>query len=286
MRNVDGMVHTVSLILAIISSLCFAVGMFLTKGVTLQISVYKAIGPLFILNALFVVPLIPFGPRWIVWTGSIPYLHIVGAVCSGLAAAIIFTMVSRSTASVVTVGQAISPAVVLILAPFTLGNHIFPAQIIAVIVLVLAIVFPLRKSLVGVSSFLTVFLMVLLGLVGGVVTIAVALLYRQGVGTSETFIIRQTLAGIVFMIIYPPKGLCLRDFMQLVRRSFFMSIGWLTSIYAIQKGSPILVQSLMAAIPIWVILIETVVYRKLPKPPVIFSALVIAVGIYALALTS
>jgi hypothetical protein len=255
------MVPTMSLLLAITSSLCFAVGMFLTKGVTLRISIYKAIGPLFILNALFAVPLIPFGPRWIVWTGSIPYLHILGAISSG-------------------------PAAVLLLGPSTLSSSIVPAQIIAIVVLLFATIFPLRKSLAGVSSFLTVSLMILMGVVGGLVTIAASLLYKQGVGASETFIIRQTLAGIAFMVIFPPIGLHRRDFMQLVRRSFFMSIGWLTSIYAIQKGSPVLVQSVMAAIPIWVILIETAVYRKLPKRPVIFSALAIAIGIYVLALTS
>ena len=275
-----------SLLLAISSSLCFAVGMFLTKGVTLRISIYKAIGPLFILNALFAVPLIPFGPRWVVWTGPIPYLHFVGAISTGVAAGIIFTMVSRSSASVVTVGQAISPAAVLLLGPFTLSSRILPAQIVAIAVLLFATIFPLRRSLAGVSSFLTVSLMILMGVVGGLVTITVSLLYKHGVGASETFIIRQALAGIAFMVIFPPIGLHRRDFMQLVRRSFFMSIGWLASIFAIQKGSPVLVQSVMAAIPIWVILIETAVYKKLPKRPVVFSALAIAIGIYVLALTS
>lgn len=275
-----------SLFLAIASSLSFAVGMFLTKGVTLQISIYRAIGPLFILNALYAVPLIPFGPRWILWAGSIPYLHLMGGLATGLGAAIIFTMVSRSTASVVAVGQAISPAIVLVLSPFAIGTPILSLQIVAVIILIVATTLPLRKSLVGIKSLSTMILIIVMGFVGGVVTIAVVLLHRQGVGATETFIVRQTLAGVAFLIIFPPAGLTKRDFLQLARRSFFMSLGWLTSIYAIQKGSPLLVQSMLAAIPLWVILIETGVYRKLPKRPVLFSALAIAFGIYILALTS
>ncbi len=275
-----------SLLLAIAAAISFAVGTFLTKGVALKISIYKAIGPLFILNALFVVPLIPFDPHWILWTGSIPYLHIAGAVGSGVVAGIIFSMVSRSTASVVSVGQAITPAVVLLAGPIALGTSIVPVQVLAIVVLVFATLFPLRKSLVGVGSFTTIFLMVVIGVLSGLVTVVVVLLNREGVGTTETFIVRQLLAGITFMVIFPPIGLHWRDFMQLVRRSFFMSLGWLASIYAIRQGSPLVAQSVMATIPLWVILIEVIAYRKKPSRPVVFSAIAIAIGIYVLALTS
>jgi len=275
-----------SLLLAIAAAISFAVGTFLTKGVTLKISIYRAIGPLFILNALFVFPLIPFGPRWILWSGSIPYLHILGALGSGIVAGIIFSMVSRSTASVVSVGQAITPAVVLLAGPIALGTSIVPVQVLAIVVLVFATLFPLRKSLVGVGSFTTIFLMITIGVLSGLVTVAVVLLNKEGVGTTETFIVRQLLAGFTFMAIFPPIGLHWRDFMQLVRRSFFMSVGWLASIYAIRQGSPVVVQSVMATIPLWVILIEVIAYKKRPSRPVVFSAIAIAIGIYVLALTS
>ena len=65
-----------------------------------------------------------------------------------------------------------------------------------------------------------------------------------------------------------------------------MSLGWLASIYAIRQGSPLVAQSVMATIPLWVILIEVIAYRKKPSRPVVFSAIAIAIGIYVLALTS
>ena len=275
-----------SLLLAIVAAIAFAVGIFLTRGVALNISIYKAIGPLFVLNALFVFPLIPFGPDWILWSGSVPYLHVVGAVGSGVVAGIIFRMVSRSSASVMSVGQALTPAVVLLAGPVALGASIIPIQVLLIVVLVFATIFPLRKSLVGVSSFTAIFLIIVIGVLSGFVTVAVVLLDRAGVGTTETFIVRQMLAGFTFMLIFPPIGLHWRDFLQLVRRSFFMSMGWLASIYAIREGSPVVAQSVMATIPLWVILIEVIVYRKQPARAVVFSAIAIAVGIYALAVTS
>jgi drug/metabolite transporter (DMT)-like permease len=276
----------VSLLLAIVAAVAFAVGIFLTRGVALKISIYKAIGPLFVLNALFVFPLLPFGPDWILWSGSVPYLHVVGAVGSGVVAGIIFRMVSRSSASVMSVGQALTPAVVLLAGPVALGASIIPIQVLLIVVLVFATIFPLRKSLVGVSSFTAIFLIIVIGVLSGFVTVAVVLLDRAGVGTTETFIVRQLLAGFTFMLIFPPIGLHWRDFLQLVRRSFFMSMGWLASIYAIREGSPVVAQSVMATIPLWVILIEVIVYRKQPARAVVFSAIAIAVGIYALAVTS
>ena len=275
-----------SLLLAIVAAIAFAVGIFLTRGVALNISIYKAIGPLFVLNALFVFPLIPFGPNWILWSGSVPYLHVVGAVGSGVVAGIIFRMVSRSSASVMSVGQALTPAVVLLAGPVALGASIIPIQVLLIVVLVFATIFPLRKSLVGVSSFTAIFLIIVIGVLSGFVTVAVVLLDRAGVGTTETFIVRQLLAGFTFMLIFPPIGLHWRDFLQLVRRSFFMSMGWLASIYAIREGSPVVAQSVMATIPLWVILIEVIVYRKQPARAVVFSAIAIAIGIYALAVTS
>ena len=275
-----------SLLLAITAAIAFAVGIFLTKGVALNISIYKAIGPLFVLNALFVFPFIPFGPDWILWSGSVPFLHVVGAIGSGVVAGIIFRMMTHSSASVMSVGQALTPAVVLLAGPIALGASIIPIQVLLIVVLVFATIFPLRKSLVGVSSFTAIFLMIVIGVLSGLVTVAVVLLDRAGVGTSETFIVRQLLAGFTFMVIFPPIGLHWRDFLQLVRRSFFMSMGWLASIYAIREGSPVVAQSVMATIPLWVILIEVIVYRKQPARAVVFSAIAIAIGIYALAITS
>lgn len=275
-----------SLVLSIVATLFFSIGMFLTKGVTLKISIYKGIGPLFILNALFITPLIPYGPRWILWQNSIPYLHISGAIGSALAAGVIFMVISRSTASVATLGSALAPAVVLLAGPISLETKIVPTQILTIIFLFFATLLPLRNSISGISSLITIFLMIFTSAVSGLITISVALLFEQGVGATETFIVRQILAGVIFMTIFPPTGLDWLDFIQLVRRSFFVSLGWILSIYAIQQGSPVIVQSVMATTPIWVILIEVFAYKKRPSRSLIFSAVTIAIGICVLVRTS
>lgn len=267
------------------AALAFAFGTFFTKGVTLRISIFKAIGPLFLLNGMFALPFIGTGPSWKLITGPVPYLHLIAALSSGLVAYILFSMVSKSTASVSSVAPAMAPAVVLLLSPVFLSTAITITQVVLVILLMGITLYPLRNSISGLNSTKTILFMIVAALGNGAVTIIAKLLANENVGMPETFIARQMIAGLAFSILFPPVGLKFRDFFELVRRSFFMAIGWMTSITAIQSGSPLIVQTILATIPITVILIETVAYRKRPDRAVIISALLTALGIAALSLT-
>lgn len=267
------------------AALAFAFGTFFTKGVTLRISIFKAIGPLFLLNGLFAIPFIGTGPSWKLITGPVPYLHVIAALSSGLVAYILFSMVAKSTASVSSVAPAMAPAVVLLLSPVFLSTSISILQIFLVLFLMAITLYPLRNSISGLNSSKTIAFMIIAALGNGAVTIIAKLLANEGVGMPETFMARQLIAGLAFVILFPPIGLKLRDFYELVRRSFFMAIGWMTSITAIQKGSPLVVQTFLATIPITVILIETIAYRKRPDRAVIISAVLTALGIAALSLT-
>jgi drug/metabolite transporter (DMT)-like permease len=267
------------------AALAFAFGTFFTKGVTLRISIFRAIGPLFLLNAVFAIPFLNTGPSWKLIAGPVPYLHLIAALSSGLVAYILFSMVAKSTASVSSVAPAMAPAVVLLLSPVFLSTPISITQIFLVLFLMAITLYPLRNSITGLNSSKTIAFMLIAALGNGAVTIIAKLLANEGVGMPETFIARQVIAGLAFVILFPPIGLKFRDFFELVRRSFFMAIGWMTSITAIQKGSPLVVQTFLATIPITVILIETFAYRKRPDKAVIISAILTALGIAALSVT-
>lgn len=267
------------------AALAFAFGTFFTKGVTLRISIFRAIGPLFLLNGLFAIPFIGSGPTWKVITGPVPYLHLIAALASGVVAYVLFSMVAKSTASVSSVAPAMAPAVVLLLSPVFLSTSITIIQIFLVLFLMAITLYPLRNSISGLNSSKTITFMIIAALGNGAVTIIAKLLANEDVGMPETFMVRQLIAGLAFTALFPPIGLKFRDFYELVRRSFFMAIGWMTSITAIQNGSPLVVQTFLATIPITVILIETAAYRKRPDRAVVISAVLTACGIAALTLT-
>ena len=270
---------------AIAGTLSFAFGTFFTKGVTLRISIFRAIGPLFLLNAVFAIPFIGTGPSWKLTTGSVPYLHVTSAIASGVLAYVIFSMISKSTASVSAVAPAMAPIVVLLLSPIFLGTSITFAQILLVTCLMAITLYPLRNSISGLNSVKTFAFILVAALGNGAVAVLAKLLAQEGVGMPETFVVRQILSGLAFIIIFPPVGLKLRDFYELFRRSMFMAIGHMTTIEAIQKGSPLVVQTFMAAIPITVIVIETVAYKKRPEKAIIVSSILTVLGIAVLSLS-
>ena len=270
---------------AIAGTLAFAFGTFFTKGVTLRISIFKAIGPLFLLNAVFAIPFITTGPSWKLVTGSVPYLHIISSIASGILAYVIFSMISKSTASVSSVAPAMAPIVVLLLSPIFLSTSITFAQILLVTFLMGITLYPLRNSISGLNSVKTYAFILVAALGNGVVAVISKLLAQEGVGMPETFVVRQILSGLAFIIIFPPIGLKFRDFYELFRRSMFMAIGHMTTIEAIQKGSPLVVQTFMATIPITVIVIETVAYKKRPEKAIIISSILTVLGIAVLSLS-
>ena len=188
------------------AALAFAFGTFFTKGVTLRISIFKAIGPLFLLNGLFAIPFLGTGPSWKLITGPVPYLHLIAALSSGVVAYILFSMVAKSTASVSSVAPAMAPAVVLLLSPLFLSTSISLVQVALVLALMAITLYPLRNSISGINSSKTILLMLIAALGNGAVTIIAKLLANEGVGMPETFIARQVIAGLAFVILFPPIG--------------------------------------------------------------------------------
>ncbi|NDA79725.1 MAG: hypothetical protein EBX92_01055 [Actinobacteria bacterium] len=267
------------------AALSFAFGTFFTKGVTLRISIFRAIGPLFLLNALFALPFLGTGPSWKLVSGTIPYLHLLAALFSGLVAFTLFYMISRSTASASSIAPAMAPAVVLILSPLFLGSTITWLQCVLVAFLLIVTLYPIRNSIAGIDSTKTIFFMIVAAVGNGATTVLSKMLAEEGVGMPETFVVRQIIAGLAFCILFPPIGLKGRDFFELVRRSAFMAVGWMTSITAIQQGSPLVVQTFLAAIPLVVLLIETIAYRKSPDSAVVLSAILTVCAIATLSLS-
>jgi len=271
---------------AVLAAFSFGFGTFLTKGVTSQISFLKSIGPLFLLNALFATPIALYERNWILFDHEILYLHLIGAIISGGAAVLIFGIIARSTASVAAIPQTLTPAVVLVLAPIFLSTSVTPAQIIFVIVLIFGSIYPLRKSIPGLRSGTTLAMTLTSGIASGAVTINIALLGQAGVTLSETLIVRQLVAGLVLMALFPPKGVNKKDLIALIRRASFMSIGWVTYIYAIQNGNVLVIQSIMVTVSLWVIAFEVISQRKRPEKSTLAAVALAVVGVIALILVS
>ncbi len=272
-----------SSLFALAAAISIASGLFLTKSVTQRLPGYHSVGVLFFFNAVVAAPFLLLDPKWVALSG-VGWLRIlIGGSLTALGAGLIFLVVTRSSASASAVGQSLSPAVVLVIAPLILGTTVSFGQIIVVLLLITAVLMPLRNSLNGVSSLSTLLLIASIGITTGTVTTVIALQIHAGMALVQIVFIQQLIAAALFLMIFPPKHFTIKNYLSLFPRSIFMGAGWVLTSYAISHGSPVVVQSIISTVPLWILLFETIAYKRAPSRSVIISSCLACAGICALA---
>lgn len=265
-----------------LAALSTAIGLMMTKSITTRMPVWQVVGPLFFLNALLVAPAIPFGPRWQLPTTEILALHAFSTVLLAAGSACVFLLITRGRASSVSVGRAVSPVSVLLVAPVLLGTIDSPFLVVGAIVVMVGALVPLRREFDGLSSGLTIALLAFLGLAEGTVTVLTASLALQGVGLPEIYIVRTVVAGVIFTALFPPKDLHWSDLKPLSTRAVFVTAGYVFTILGVRDGDVVPVQSLWATAPLLVIFLEWMRYRVRPHTGALVGAAVVAAGVFVL----
>jgi drug/metabolite transporter (DMT)-like permease len=193
-----------------------------------------------------------------------------------------FALITRGRASGVAVGQALSPAATLVAAPLLLGTIVTPITAIAALALMLGALIPLRRSFDGIGSGTVVTLLLTMGLCNGLLGVLTAMLAARGVGLPEMYFVRTALAALVFVIIAPPTAVRPRDLPSLAVRSTFVTASFLLTILAIQRGSVVVIQSILATVSLMVIGIEWSRHRSRPDPAIVTGSMVALVGLLLL----
>lgn len=271
---------------AIFAAFTMGLGTFLTKGVTTQISFLKTLGPLFLINCFFTLPIALVQRNWIVFEPKVLALHVSAAIASVIAGYFIFVIIARSSASISSISNTLAPAVALILAPILLGTKVTMFQVAAVIALIAASLYPIRSSIPGLRFRVTIFFTLSAAVAAGFVSVNVAMLGAEGVNLSETFIVRQILAGLFYIAIFPPRGLTKSDLLKLMQRASLISVGSVASVYALQGGEIILMISILATVSLWVLLFESISTRSIPDRATIIAAMIAVAGIVSLRFVS
>jgi drug/metabolite transporter (DMT)-like permease len=272
-----------AIIFALGSALSIALGTFLTKSVTRRLPGFSSVGVLFYLNALVILFSALFMPVWNPMDVSDVARATLGGVTTALGAYLIFLIVSRSSASAAGVGQSLSPGAVLILSPLLLQSSVTLMQVALVLVIIFAALTPLRTAIESTSSLASFALLGAIGLCTGLTTILISLQLANDMELIQILLIQQIVAGTLFVAIYPPKGFTVSDYLALSRRSIFMGLGWILTVAALTSGSAILVQSTLATVPMWILLMETISQRRRPAVNVIVSAILASTGIILLS---
>lgn len=272
------------LLFSLASVFSTSLGTFLTRSLISKLPAFQIIGPLFFLNSLGAIPIALIARDWV----SPSYFQILGLVAVGISTAIgailLFSIVERAPASTSIVGSSLSPAIVLLLAPGFQNETFSLLSFLLVSALIFATLFPIRKSVLGISSFSTVMMMLAQGINAGILAIMITVLSRSGIVLSEILVVQQIVAGIVCISLFPIKNVGLKSLPILAHRSLYMSLGWIFYVLALKRGDTLVVQSVLSLIPLSILVLETVKYRRKPPKEAIISAVLVIVCISSLAL--
>ena len=272
------------LLFSLASVFSTSLGTFLTRSLITKLPAFQIIGPLFFLNSLGAIPIALVGRNWVVPD----FNQILGLVAAGILTAIgailLFSIVERAPASTSIVGASLSPAIVLLLAPGFLNQSFSLVRFLLVATLIFAILFPIRRSVLGISSVSTISMMLAQGVNAGVLAILITTLSRSGLVISEVLFVQQIVAGLVCVILFPTKDVPLSSLPILAHRAMYMSLGWIFYTQALKSGETLVVQSVLSLIPISILVMETITYKRKPPNEAVISALLVVVCISTLVL--
>lgn len=237
--------------LGVLAAASFAVGSVLTKGMVDRFPPRQLIGPLYAFNALLMVPFAPF-VDWR-WNGSIVLLHGLSVIAISLTALAVFAMFSAGAASATTTAQAMSPVPAAILSMFLLPKTVDGIQLMVALGVVAAVLWALSDAFPRLGRRGTLVIALASAVGGGSATVIARLLADSGSGVVQTYVVRTGIAAVLFLLFVPPRSLRPSQFPAMFIRALFITIGFGLAIFAVQDGSPTVVQTGMSTTPLLVL---------------------------------
>jgi hypothetical protein len=146
-------------------------------------------------------------------------------------------------------------------------------------IVVLGVVYALRDAF-GLLSRRGAVVRIILAATGtGLLTVTTRLLADQGVGVVETYVVRTGLGAAALLILIPPRGVPLAAAPRLFVRSIAITSYVAIVILAIERGSPLVVQTIIAITPLLTLGYESLRDRTWPATRALAGAALVAVGV-------
>lgn len=273
----------IAVIAGLLSAISNAIGGELSKGLTLRFPARQLIGPLFALNALLVLPAAPF-VDW-TWSFEIVVIHLVSVGLLVMTSLAIWDLYDHGSAAATVTAQSISPLPAAMAVAILLPGTLEPAQVVAAIVVVSAVLIGLRDSFGAMGRGRTIATVLIASVGTGLVTVMGRLLADRDVGIVETYLVRAGLAAIVCTVLVPPRQVPLRALPGMLPRAAFITAHFLFILVGVQDGSPAVVQTAVATAPLFSLGIQTAVTRQRPSGRLIIAAVLATVGVAVILLT-
>ena len=264
--------------LALLAAIVNAGTAILSKGLASRYPARPIIGVLLLMNCLIMLPFAPF-VEWH-WSAEIVVLHVVSAVLLVVSSVPVWDMFDTGAASATATAQALSPIFAAVGAALLIpgsvsaapgarrrhrrrGGHLDAARRVRA-------ARPARQRRPhprhgrrrraprpwrrGSSP-------------------------TKGSGVVETYVVRTGLGAAVLLMLIPPRGVPGSAVPRLFTRSLAVSAYFALVILAVQRGSPVVVQTIIAITPLLTIGYESLRDRTWPASRGLAGAALVAVGV-------
>lgn len=267
----------------LLSAISNAIGGQLSKGLAVRFPARQLIGPLFALNALLVLPMAPF-VEW-TWSAHIVALHAISVLLLVVTALAIWDLYDHGSAAATVTAQSISPLPAALAVAILLPGTLEPAQVVAAVVVVLAVLLGLSDSF-GALSRRRSMVTVLIAAVGtGLVTVVGRLLADLDVGVVETYLVRAGFAALICSVLVPPRDVPLRALPGMIPRAAFITAHFLFILIGVQGGNPAVVQTAVATAPLFSLGLEAAITHRRPSGRLIAAACLATAGVAVILLS-
>ena len=266
-----------ALVFGILAALANAGQALLSKDLTARAPARQLIGVLYAGNALVLLPFAPF----VVWTWSaeIIGLHLVSVALMVVTAICVWDLLDHGTASALTTATAMSPIAAVLAAALFLPAVIQPLHVVAATIVVGGVLVALADAFGSLDRWGSAWRIVGAAAGTGILTVVSRLLGDLDVGLVETYVVRTTLAAVVCLALFPPRDVARADIPRLLVRSVVVTLYFVFVILGAQSGSPVVVQTLVATTPLFVLAVESIRRRSAPPIRAVAAALIVVVGV-------
>lgn len=266
-----------AVILGLLAALANASQALVSKRLTLRYPARQLIGVLFLWNCLVILPFAPF-VTWH-WSGEAVALHLASGAVLAITAVAIWDMFDRGAASSTTTASALSPVAAAVFAAILLPGTLGTADAVAAVVVTGGVLWALSGAFGEVGRWWVLWRVLAAASGHGLLAVVTRMQADLGVGVVETYVVRTALAAAVTLALFPPRDGPLSSTPVLVMRSLLITLSWVLLILGIQQGSPVVVQTLVATTPLFVLAVESWRTRTRPPARVLGAALLVVAGV-------
>ena len=267
----------ITVVLGLLAAVANASQALVSRRLTFRYPARQLIGVLYVLNCLVLLPFAPFVP-WH-WSVEIVVLHLVSAGLMVVTAIAIWDMFDRGEASSVTTASALSPISAAVFAAVLLPGVFQPTQAVAAAIVTAGVLWGLGSAFGAVGRWWVIWRIIVSAGGNGLLTVVVKLQSDLDVGLVEIYVVRTGLAAVVTLALFPPRDVPLRAAPRLFLRSLLVTSSFVFIILAVQQGSPVVVQTLVATTPLFALAVESWRTRTWPPRRALGAALLVVVGV-------